>query len=253
MARATDATRVDDMGHEAGSNEASQVREETRRLWGQDARRRRGPKATLSVQSIVDAALELADGQGLDAVSMARVADALECTAMALYRHIDSKYELLTLLADRVAADVPNLPANLGWRDGLRAWTRVQIDGVLAHPWLLQLPLATIPLGPHRTRWIDQGFGAMRDLDLPTAVKGQILNLLSLYVLSEARLQVEIQHLTTNPFAELSQVIHHLADSADLPYLFAALADPSIGNDDDTFGIELILNGIEVLLVRPKN
>jgi hypothetical protein len=93
----------------------------------------------------------------------------------------------------------------------------------------------------------------MRDLDLPTAVKGQILSLLSLYVLSEARLQVELQHLTTNPFAELAQVIHHLADSADLPHLFAALADPSIGNDDDTFGIELILNGIEALLVRPKN
>ncbi len=241
-----------DVSPEVFPTATSEVSEGMRRLWGQRATRRRGPKPTISVQSIVESALELADSEGLESVSMARVADALDCTAMALYRHIDSKDELLTLLADRVAADTPNLPTDLGWRDGLRAWTRVQIEGALAHPWLLQLPLVSTPLGPHRARWIDQGFGTMRDLDLTTAEKGQILNLLSLFVLSEVRVQVELRDLTINPFAELAQVIHHLADTADLPNLFAAFADPSPGDADDIFGVELILDGVDALLHRPS-
>ena len=215
------------------------VDEAMRRLWGQQAKRRRGPRPALSVHAIVEAALELADAEGLAAVSMARVGDALQCTAMALYRHIGSKDELLTLLVDRVAADAPALPEGLGWRDGLEAWTRVQIDGVLAHPWLLDLPLASTPLGPHRTRWIDQGFGVMRRLDLPTEEKGQILSLLSQHVLAEARVQVEIRHLTTSPFADLAQIIDHLADVEELPHLFAAFADGSGGDADEAFGIEL--------------
>ena len=134
-----------------------------RRLWGQQAAHGDADPGRCSTStSIVDAALDIADAEGLAAVSMARVGDALGCTAMALYRHVGSKDELLTLLIDRVAADAPALPEDLGWREGLTAWTQVQIDGVLAHPWLLDVPLASTPLGPHRARWIDQGFGVMR-------------------------------------------------------------------------------------------
>jgi AcrR family transcriptional regulator len=228
------------------------VDEATRRLWGQEATRRRGPRPALNVHAIVEAALELADAEGLAAVSMARVGDALHCSAMALYRHISSKDELLTLLVDRVAADAPALPDDLGWREGLAAWTRIQIDGVLAHPWLLELPLASTPLGPHRTRWIDQGFGAMRRLGLPTEEKGQILSLLSQHVLAEARVQVEIRHLATSPYADLAQVIEQLADAEDLPHLFAAFADGSTGDGAEAFGIDLILDGVEARLRRRR-
>ncbi len=228
------------------------VDETMRRLWGQQAKRRRGTRPVLDVPSIVEAALELADAEGLAAVSMARVGDALQCTAMALYRHIRSKDELLTLLVDRVAADAPALPEGLGWRDGLEAWARVQIDGVLAHPWVLDLPLASTPLGPHRTRWIDQGFGVMRRLDLPTEEKGQILSLLSQHVLAEARVQVEIRDLAASPFADLAEIIDRLADVEDLPHLFAALAEGSSGDADDAFGLELILDGVEARLRRRR-
>ena len=238
------------MSDDQSSDTPPEVNETMRRLWGQQAKPRRGPRPVLNVHGIVEAALELADAEGIAAVSMARVGDALQCTAMALYRHIGSKDELLTLLVDRVAADAPALPESLGWREGLEAWTRVQIDGVLAHPWLLDLPLASTPLGPHRTRWIDQGFGVMRTLDLPTDEKGQILSLLSQHVLAEARVQVEIRHLATSPFAALAQVIDHLADVEDLPHLFAAFANGSGGGGDDAFGIELILDGIEARLHR---
>jgi AcrR family transcriptional regulator len=215
-----------------------------RRLWGLEAARRRGPKPALNVQVIVDTALELADTEGLAGVSMASVGAALHCTSMALYRHIASKEELITLLVDRVAAAESAIPERLGWREGLRRWTQIQIVGVLAHPWLLDLPLASTPLGPHRARWIDQGFAVMRTLDLPMADKGQIIALLSQHVLSEARVQVEIQNAARNPYTDLGQLIHRVADPEDFPHLFAAFAQGSTGAGPDASGIDLILDGI---------
>lgn len=216
----------------------------TRRLWGQAPLRRRGPKPTLTLPAIVEATLELADREGLAAVSMARIAEALNCTPMALYRHIESKDELLSLLVDRVAGDAPPLLTGLGWRDGLRAWARAQIDGVLAHPWLLQLPLASTALGPNRARCIDQGLGVMQHFNLPMADKGQIINLLSLYILAEARVQVELRNRAINPFAELAQHIHQLTDTKELPHLFEALTDNSTSEGSDAFEIDIILDGI---------
>ena len=236
--------KVSAMNNGRAADARSGADEAMRRLWGIPSAGRRGPRPTLTVPVIVDAALELADRAGLAAVSMTSVGAALRCTSMALYRHVASKEELVTLLVDRVAADGPAIPERLGWREGLERWTQIQIDGVLAHPWLLDLPLASTPLGPHRARWIDRGFAVMRPLDLSLADKGQIIALLSQYVLAEARTQLEINNAARNPFADLSQVIHQLSDPEDLPNLFAAIAEDPAEADGATSGIELILDGI---------
>src|SRR5919112_272562 len=64
-------------------------------LWGLRQPPSRGPKPTLSVGRIVEAAVDVADAEGLAAVSMQRVADALDVTKMALYRYLAGKAELL--------------------------------------------------------------------------------------------------------------------------------------------------------------
>lgn len=225
--------------------------EALRRLWGLSAPGERGPKPTLSVRAVVEAAADIADADGLAAVSMARVAEALGCSTMALYRHIANKDELLALLADRVAADAPVLPEGLGWREGLRRWTQLQIDGILAHPWVLDLRLASTPLGPNRARWLDQGFGVMRDLDVPTSEKGLVLSLLSEHALVEARVQAELHELTTSSYADLGRMLDRLSDVEDLPHLFAAFADESSAVEVSS-GIELILDGVEARLRRRR-
>ena len=163
---------------------------------------------------------------------------------MALYRHVRSKDELLAFLADRVAADAPAIPADLDWRVALHRWTQLQVNGVLAHPWVLDLPLAAMPLGPHRARWLDQGFAAMRTLDLPPAEKGLVLSLLGQHVLAEARVLAELQRVTTSPYADLSVSLSELAEPEELPHLFAALATEPAATTDDNFGIDLILDGV---------
>ena len=78
-------------------------------LWGRRERGRRGPRPGLSADAIVDAAVRLADAEGLEAISMARVAAELGFTTMSLYRYVASKDELLQLMfnASALGAETP--------------------------------------------------------------------------------------------------------------------------------------------------
>src|SRR5580658_3820692 len=91
-------------------------------LWGRRERGRRGPKPGLSVDGIVDAAVRIADAEGLEAVSMARVAKELGFTTMSLYRYVASKDELLQLMWNASAQGAETLELEgTGWRERLRS------------------------------------------------------------------------------------------------------------------------------------
>jgi AcrR family transcriptional regulator len=255
------------------------------RLWGHQQRPRRGPKPALSLGTIIETAFEIADADGLDAVSMSRIAEKLGCSAMALYRHVSSKDELLVLLTDRVAALLPPFPTHASWRAGLEAWTREQINLVLDHPWYLDLPLATAPPGPHRLRWFDAAMGVMAEVDLAFDEKVAVIGLLAQHVLGEAQVQVETQraaiaHLRSsgavdedvpdadldpaaveraNPYFDFETVLTRLATPDQFPHLFAAAstwssesaeARPATRSDEIGFGLDIVLDGIEAYVRR---
>ena len=96
-------------------------------LWGRRGRGQRGPKPGLSVDAIVAAAIAIADAEGLEAVSMAHVADQLGFTTMSLYRHVTSKEELLQLMWNGSAQGAEGLViTGDDWRARLRMWAMVQ-------------------------------------------------------------------------------------------------------------------------------
>src|SRR6201996_4879259 len=106
-------------------------------LWG-----RRGPRPGLSPDAIVGAAVRVADAEGLEAVSMARVAAELGFTTMSLYRHVASKEELLQLMWNGSALGAETLVIEGdGWRSRLRAWSVIQRDMLDRHPWITQMPM----------------------------------------------------------------------------------------------------------------
>ena len=91
--------------------------------WGVRERPHKGPKPALSLARIVAAAVRVADAEGLDAVSMGRVAAEVGTAPMSLYRHVASKEELLTLMVDAAWGEAPEGPApGEGWRAGLTRW-----------------------------------------------------------------------------------------------------------------------------------
>lgn len=119
-------------------------------LWRAPAEGRRpGPKPALSVDAIVDAAIAVADEQGL-AFSMRAVGERLGRTAMALYTYVPGKNELVDLMYDRALAGLPvSYPLDEGWRAAVTRWARDLWECYLRHPWVLQVSQARPVLGPH--------------------------------------------------------------------------------------------------------
>jgi AcrR family transcriptional regulator len=158
-------------------------------LWGRRERGRRGPRPGLSADAIVTAAMRLADAEGLEAVSMARVAAALGFTTMSLYRYVTNKDELLALMWNASALGAENLVIEgAGWRERLRTWAVIQRDMLDRHPWLTQMPMAAPPVAPNSLHFVERGLATLDGTALTDSEKIRIIGLLSSYTLSEARM-----------------------------------------------------------------
>ncbi|MGB3330616.1 MAG: TetR/AcrR family transcriptional regulator [Thermomicrobiales bacterium] len=140
------------------------------------------PRRSLNVTAIVDAAVGLAQAEGIEAVSMARVAKELGFATMAIYRHIPNKAALIVLMIDRAIGPPPAIEAATPWRDQLAQLATAQARMYQAHPWILAIPVSTPPATPNNLRWMNAMLGALRDAPLSPGEKLQALILFTTYV-----------------------------------------------------------------------
>src|SRR5690349_5465653 len=124
-------------------------------LWGTDRRPTRGPKPTLTRAAIVTTAVELADADGLAALSMQRLADRLGYAKMSLYRHLPGKAELTALMVEEALSGLPALDTagSPQWRTGLRSWALLTFERYRRHPWVMELLAGARPIGPNELSW----------------------------------------------------------------------------------------------------
>ena len=125
------------------------------------------PRGTLSTPKIVDAAIRLIDADGLQLLTMRRLAQELGCEAMSLYKHVADKDMLLALVIERVMDEfVPPNP-RLGWRNRLRAIAAELRRLALAHPHLFPLIAVQLPTSPAALAPVDAALAALTDAGLP--------------------------------------------------------------------------------------
>ncbi|MFE3458079.1 TetR/AcrR family transcriptional regulator [Nocardiopsis aegyptia] len=125
-------------------------------LWGRAARPSRGPRQALTVERIVSAAAAIADADGLEALSMRRLAAGLGVGVASLYTYVPGKDELLALMLDHaISQDV--LPHTLPgtWREKVTAWARRDWNEYTAHPWTIQLVATRQLAGPGALGWLE--------------------------------------------------------------------------------------------------
>lgn len=226
--------------------------------WGVKAPAGKGPKPGLTLERIVGTAVAIADQEGLDAVSMNRVAKELHTGAMSLYRYVAAKEELLALMVDAAIGEVPPTPHDGGWRIRLAAWAWASARAMRAHPWAVAAPVAGPPLAPHAVAWFEDALAALDGTGLTPDEKPSIVLMLSGYVTNHVTVMVQVQQsfLAGSPDAAMrrySDTLRGLTDRDRFPALTAVLeagvfdrADPP--DEEFAFGLERILDGIEALI-----
>ena len=232
-------------------------------LWGlRGPARRGGPKPALSLDRIVAAAVALADESGLAGLSMARLAEKLGFTTMSLYRYVASKDDLLLLALD-AAIGAPSYEPTGSWKDQARAWCQELTLFYRRHPWTLDVAISGLPAGPNQLAWFDRGLAAMGETTLDEAEKASSVLLLATFVRTQAQLVRDIVATMAPGAAEQpwAAVVTRLADPERYPAVAKVIAagvfdgdatppgqgEEAFPDDEYAFGLERILDGLEVL------
>ena len=212
--------------------------------------------AGLSRESIVAAAIEIADEEGFEAVSIRRIATKLETRPMSLYSHIETKEELIDLMMDEVIGETL-LPGELpdDWREALRQIAERIRASVRAHPWTIGSAFRRRPLGPNGLAHIDQSLGAIAALDLPFERKRAVQLSIDTYVLGYVRWEVLAPNSKSNVCAaeempsqdQVDAYLREQVESGEYPHLAAfAARELTLGVKPESFeaGLEWLLAGI---------
>lgn len=227
-------------------------------VWARD-QHHPGRRPALSADRIVAAALAVADADGLDGVSMRRVATELGSGTTSLYRHVASRDDLLELMVDAVQAAEPLPPATGDWRADLTAIARSMRQQLLRHPWLGSQLMVRPALGPHSLRQIDGAYAAASALvgDITTA-SGVIFTLTN-YVLGAvgSELAEQAAHrrtgLTEQQWRQtVAPYIRRIVASGDYPYFSRQVIDGAdlTGEQRFEFGLACLLDGFAPLATR---
>lgn len=118
-------------------------------LWRDGTAPRHGPRRGLDGEAVVEAATDLADREGLDAVTMRRLARELGVSTMTLYTYVPGKAELVDLMLDAAYARLPKVDSvGEPWRQRLTAVAEENRFLYAAHPWASAVSTLRPPLGP---------------------------------------------------------------------------------------------------------
>lgn len=154
---------------------------------------RRGPRQKFSVDDVLDAAIEIADRDGLSALSMRGLAQHLGIGAMTLYSYVPNRTDLIVLMFDQVFGrrTLPPHPDDL--RERLELVARVQYEECRSHPWLLEVSGVRAWLGPHVADRYEWQLTAVEGIGLDDIEMDQTITLLASFGTGIARAEQAVR------------------------------------------------------------
>jgi AcrR family transcriptional regulator len=237
-------------------------------LWGVAGPGRRGPKPRHSVESVVQAAISLADAEGLAALSMRRVAEMLGLSPMSLYTYVPSKAELVDLMLDHVVGEVAEPdPADGDWRSQLTLLSRQRWAMAQRHPWIMQVAMHRPPLGPNVLAKIEATLRAVDGLGLSEADMDQLTTLVGDYVRGAVRAALDAREIERQTgmtdeqwWSMNTPLLESLVNPARYPtavrigeaYKSGQLPPPDHERNFE-FGLQRVLDGIAVFIAERRS
>jgi AcrR family transcriptional regulator len=250
---------------------AQAERRRARRQGGRTQRPGRSRERT-TVDEIVATAVRIIDADGLDALTVRRLASELGVAAMTVYSYVSSKDELLDLVVDGVAGDIALPPAEGDWRERAEALAHSLRTALLAHPEGARLISERPIQSPNAFRIFDAGLGIFRDAGFPDEQAADAYFAFGNYVMgsvaqdtsrtrfaprprsgetpAESPSSAYIHRLSPEQFPNISALVGHIYGLGEP----AAEPDPDPRVDASSrrfdFGLDSLLDGLAARLDR---
>ncbi|AGL14191.1 TetR/AcrR family transcriptional regulator [Actinoplanes sp. N902-109] len=236
-------------------------------LWrDESAIPRKGPRRGLTLDHVITAALRIADRDGLAALTIRRVAEAIGTAPMSVYTHVPGKAELVDLMVDLVYAHMPRTDTTgRPWRDRLTAVAEDNRVLLRDHPWLTAVPAQRPVLGPGAIGKYEHELTALDGLGLTDVQMDDCLTHLLTFVTASARAALEAQAVAETTaltdeqwWADAGPLLARFLNPADYPLAtrvgtaagtaHRAAHDPGHSYD---FGLRRVLDGLAPLIEPP--
>ena len=209
-------------------------------------------RTPLSRERVMRAAVDVADAEGISAVSMRRIGQELGVEAMSLYNHVANKDELLDGMVDVVFGEIGVPQGEVEWKTAMRERAVSARDVLAHHRWAIGLMESRSSPGPATLRHHDAVIGCLRHAGFSIAMAAHAFSVLDSYIYGFALQQVDLTPETPEDFAAVAtqQMVDYEAALADFPHLVRVVGGhvAKVGYDYDAefrFGLDLILDALD--------
>lgn len=225
---------------------------------------KRGPRQKVTVDQVVEAAIALADEDGVDALSIRKVAERLGIGAMSLYTYVASKSQLVDLMIDSAVGSIPRPALSDDWRASLRSIAEHEYAHYLRHPWALQVDTSRPPLGPGISYRYEYQLSAVEGIGLTDLEMDSVVTLVAGFAAGAARSAVDaVRGRETSGQSDTEwweanlPVLTRVMDGLSFP--LSGRVGQAAGEYDQApsnparafeFGLERVLDGVAALVER---
>lgn len=207
-------------------------------------------RAPLSAGLILRAALKMADEEGIESLSMRRLAAALKVEAMSLYNHLPGKENILDGLVELVVDEIEMPAAGADWRDIMRRRALSAHTVLMRHPWATQLFASRVHVGPSMLHYVDRTIGCLIDAGFSYPLADHAWNALDSYIYGFTFHKLNFP-LDPSEYASAAAQFIHLIPPEQFPHLHGMSQEVIAGRHDGLhrieLGLELLLDGLERL------
>jgi AcrR family transcriptional regulator len=204
------------------------------------------PRARLSRDRVLRTAIELADANGIEALTMRKLGEVLGVEAMSLYNHVVNKSDLLNGMVDAVFAEI-ELPSHSDyWKLAIRKRSISFRDMLSRHPWATMLKDSGVQPGPSTLRHHDRVIGTFRNGGFSVAMTAHAFSAVDSYVYGFSVQETSLPFETEEETAAMAQVMLAQLPASEYPYL-AELMTKHILVPGYDYGDEF-LNGLDLML-----
>ena len=211
-------------------------------------------RVPLSRDRILQAAIDVADREGLQALTMRRLGAELGVEAMAVYKHVSGKDDILDGMVELVVSLIETPGHGMDWRDAMRRRARSARDVLTRHSWAIGLLDSRRSMGPNQLRYVDSILGSLRSAGFSIDDAAHAFSLLDSYVYGHVVQEMSMSG-ASQPGEPPGPALESEVLSREYPHLAEMAAHAAGGtfsfDGEFTHGLDVILSALEPGAAKP--